>query len=140
MVHKMRLSPFVLKILSVAIWILAIPTFAIQAAAAPSAAVARALENFHKAMRDGDAAELGRLAGRLDDATAARHRDILSALGLPVHYAADAWLDLRAAMRVDKKARGSALRFVVLDGLARPGILVDPPDDLLRAAYASVAA
>jgi 3-dehydroquinate synthase len=42
-------------------------------------------------------------------------------------------------MRVDKKARGSRLRFVVLDGLARPGILTDPPDDLLRAAYAAVA-
>ncbi len=85
------------------------------------------------------AAELGRLAGRLDDATAARHRDILSVLGLPVRYTADAWPDLRAAMRVDKKARGSTLRFVVLDGLARPGILADPPDDLLHAAYAAVA-
>jgi 3-dehydroquinate synthase len=85
------------------------------------------------------AAELGRLVGRLDTATAARHRDVLAALGLPVRYAADAWPDLRAAMRVDKKARGSRLRFVVLDGLARPGILADPPDDLLQAAYAAVA-
>jgi 3-dehydroquinate synthase len=82
---------------------------------------------------------LGRLAGRLDEATAARHRNVLSMLGLPVRYAADAWPDLRAAMRVDKKARGSTLRFVVLDGLARPGILADPAEDLLRAAYAAVA-
>jgi 3-dehydroquinate synthase len=81
------------------------------------------------------AAELGRLAGRLDEATAARHRDVLSALDLPVRYPADAWPDLRAAMRVDKKARASTLRFVVLDGLGRPGILADPADDLLRAAY-----
>ena len=29
-------------------------------------------------------------------------------------------------MRVDKKARGAVLRFVVLDGLARPGILAGP--------------
>jgi len=102
----------------------------------------------HYGWRHGDAisvglvyaAELGRLAGRLDDATAARHREVLSVLGLPVRYAGDAWPDLRAAMRVDKKTRGSTLRFVVLDGLARPGILADPPDDLLRMAYASVAA
>ena len=36
------------------------------------------------------AAELGRLAGRLDDDTADRHRAILSSLGLPVSYDADA--------------------------------------------------
>jgi 3-dehydroquinate synthase len=81
------------------------------------------------------AAELGRLAGRLDDVTAARHRSILDRLGLPVSYRADAWDDLHAAMRVDKKARGSELRFVVLDGLAKPGILAGPSDDMLRRAY-----
>ena len=43
--------------------------------------------------------------------------------------------DLLATMRVDKKARGSQLRFVVLDGIGRPGILADPPEELLRAAY-----
>src|SRR5262249_41230580 len=64
------------------------------------------------------AAELARRAGRLDDATADRHRAILSALGLPVRYPAAAWPDLLSAMRVDKKARGARLRFVMLDGLA----------------------
>ncbi|MGH3655745.1 MAG: 3-dehydroquinate synthase, partial [Micromonosporaceae bacterium] len=52
---------------------------------------------------------------------------------------ADAWDDLLAAMRVDKKARGSTLRFVVLDGLGVPGILTDPDPELLRAAYQEVA-
>jgi 3-dehydroquinate synthase len=85
------------------------------------------------------AAALGRLAGRLDEATAARHAAVLSALGLPTSYRADAWPDLLAAMRVDKKARGATLRFVVLDGLARPGILTGPDDALLRAAFAEVA-
>jgi 3-dehydroquinate synthase len=85
------------------------------------------------------AAELGRRAGRLDDTTAARHRDVLASLGLPVTYPAEAFPDLRSAMRVDKKARGARLRFVVLDGLARPAILDDPPDELLCAAYAAVA-
>jgi 3-dehydroquinate synthase len=84
------------------------------------------------------AAALGRHAGRLDGPTADRHRAVLSALGLPTSYRADAWEDLRATMRVDKKARGARVRFVVLDGLARPSILDSPGDDLLRAAYEEV--
>jgi 3-dehydroquinate synthase len=85
------------------------------------------------------AAALGRLAGRLDEPTAARHREVLTALGLPVSYRADAWPQLHAAMRVDKKSRGALLRFVVLDGLAQPSILEGPGDELLRAAYEEVA-
>ncbi|MFJ8690389.1 3-dehydroquinate synthase [Micromonospora wenchangensis] len=84
------------------------------------------------------AGTLARLAGRLDAATAERHRRVLSALDLPTSYPADAWPDLLAAMRVDKKARGSRLRFVVLDGLARPAILDGPDDELLHAAYREV--
>ena len=83
------------------------------------------------------AAELGRLAGRLDDATAARHRAVLELVGLPTSYAGD-WARLHAAMRVDKKSRGSRLRFVVLDALARPRILDDPDPSLLVAAYEEV--
>ncbi|MEV6815823.1 3-dehydroquinate synthase [Micromonospora sp. NPDC051296] len=85
------------------------------------------------------AAELARLAGRLDAASARRHRDVVTALGLPTSYPADAWPRLLATMRVDKKARGSRLRFVVLDGLARPAILEGPDDELLHAAYGEVA-
>jgi 3-dehydroquinate synthase len=85
------------------------------------------------------AAELARLAGRLDAPTAGRHRDLLERVGLPTAYRADAWPALREAMRVDKKARGARLRFVVLDGLAAPGILDDPDPAVLAAAYAEVA-
>ena len=84
------------------------------------------------------AAELGRLAGRLDAATLHRHRRILAGAGLPTSYLPGAWPALRKAMAVDKKARGAALRFVVLDGPARPVILADPPEDLLEHAYAEV--
>ena len=84
------------------------------------------------------AAAVARLAGRLDAATAQRHRAIVDAAGLPVRYRADAWPALRERMTVDKKARGARLRLVVLDGLARPGILDDPPEDLLEQAYAEV--
>ena len=85
------------------------------------------------------AAELSRLAGRLDAATADRHRAVLSSLGLPTTYHAAAWPSLLQAMRVDKKARGDRLRFVVLDGLAKPSILEAPDPDLLAEAYAHVA-
>lgn len=85
------------------------------------------------------AAELGRLAGRLDDATARRHRDVLTSLGLPVSYDADALPELVEYMAGDKKTRSGVLRFVVLDGLATPGRLEGPDPGLLAAAYGEVA-
>ncbi|WP_326600120.1 3-dehydroquinate synthase [Streptomyces sp. NBC_01803] len=86
------------------------------------------------------AAELGRIAGRLDDATADRHREILSAVGLPVTYRGDQWPRLLETMRVDKKSRGDRLRFIVLDGLARPAVLEGPDPAMLLAAHAEIAA
>ncbi len=84
------------------------------------------------------AAAVGRLAGRLDEPTARRHGSILSAVGLPTRYRGGSWPELRTAMAVDKKTRGQHLRLVVLDGLARPGILADPPEELLELAYQEV--
>jgi 3-dehydroquinate synthase len=84
------------------------------------------------------AAHVGRLAGRLDDATCARHASVLRSLGLPTTYDPFGWPALRAAMSADKKARADRLRLVVLDGLARPGLLDDPPEDLLAVAYAAM--
>ena len=86
----------------------------------------------------GFAAELARLAGRLDDATARRHRAVLSALGLPVSYEPDALPQLLEFMAQDKKSRAGVLRFVVLDGLAKPGRLAGPDPSLLAAAYAGL--
>ncbi|ODQ93834.1 3-dehydroquinate synthase [Mycolicibacterium holsaticum] len=85
------------------------------------------------------AAELGRLAGRLDDDTADRHRSILTALGLPVSYDPDALPQLLEHMAGDKKTRAGVLRFVVLDGLAKPGRLEGPDPSLLAAAYSEIA-
>ncbi|MEN3583743.1 3-dehydroquinate synthase [Streptomyces sp. ZYX-F-203] len=84
------------------------------------------------------AAELGRLAGRLDDATADRHRSVLEAVGLPLHYRHDQWPRLLETMKVDKKSRGHLLRFVVLDGLAKPVVLEGPDPAVLLAAYGEV--
>jgi 3-dehydroquinate synthase len=84
------------------------------------------------------AAAVARLSGRLDEPTAARHGEVLAAVGLPTRYGGGSWPELREAMAVDKKTRGRHLRLVVLDGLARPGILTDPPEDLLARAYREV--
>ncbi|MGW1147573.1 3-dehydroquinate synthase [Streptomyces sp. NPDC002454] len=85
------------------------------------------------------AAELGRLAGRLDDATADRHRTVLESVGLPLSYRYDQWPKLLETMKVDKKSRGDLLRFIVLDGLARPVVLEGPDPAVLLAAYGEVA-
>ena len=84
------------------------------------------------------AAELARLAGRLDDDVVDRHRAVLTSVGLPVTYRGDRWEQLLAAMRRDKKSRGDLLRFVVLDGIGRPTRLEGPDPALLAAAYAEV--
>lgn len=84
-------------------------------------------------------AELARLAGRLSEDVVERHRSVLIALGLPVTYRGDRWPQLLEAMRRDKKARGDLLRFVVLDGLARPARLEGPDPSLLLAAYGEIA-
>ncbi len=86
------------------------------------------------------AAELARLAGRLDGAAVDRHRSVLAACGLPTAYVSGAWPALREAMAVDKKARGARLRFVILEGIARPSILDGPEEALLRGAYEEVRA
>ncbi|GAB2577240.1 3-dehydroquinate synthase [Microlunatus antarcticus] len=83
-------------------------------------------------------AELARAAGVLDDAVADRHRAVLGSLGLPTTYAPDALEDLVATMGLDKKTRGSTLRFVVLNDLASAEILSAPSDELLRTAFAAL--
>lgn len=85
------------------------------------------------------AAELSRLAGRLPESVVDRHRAILQSLELPTSYPVGRWQTLLGTMRKDKKARGSMLRFVVLDDVAKPRILEGPDDSLLFMAYQSLA-
>jgi 3-dehydroquinate synthase len=82
------------------------------------------------------AAELARLAGVLDDATADRHRSAFERVGLPTRWYGASYDELRAAMAVDKKSRGNTLRFVVLSGVGAPRVLADPSEEMLRGAYA----
>ncbi|WP_034264307.1 3-dehydroquinate synthase [Actinospica robiniae] len=86
------------------------------------------------------AAELGRLAGKLDESVVQRHRDVLGALGLPLTYEASAWPKLLETMRVDKKSRADMLRFIVLAGLAKPVVLPGPDMQLLVSAFGEISA
>ena len=84
-------------------------------------------------------AELARLAGRLDDDTVERHRSVLSSVGLPITYRGDRWPGLlRRDAAGQEDPRVDLLRFVVLDGVARPTRLEGPDPALLSAAYAEV--
>lgn len=83
------------------------------------------------------AAQLARHAGLLGRSSAARHSELLSAMGLPTTYGGPL-ADLLGPMRVDKKSRGNRLRFVVLEDIARPRILEGPDEKLIEAAYAHV--
>ena len=85
-------------------------------------------------------AELARLGGKLTESDVQRHRDLLEQLGLPTTYAGDRWDQLLSAMQVDKKARGSVLRFVILNGLQNPVFWEGPDPALLHAAYGAVTA
>jgi 3-dehydroquinate synthase len=80
-------------------------------------------------------AELARRAGVLDDEVAERHAAAFGRVGLPTTWNGAAYDELRARMAVDKKSRGTHLRFVVLRGLADPVVLTDPAEEHLRAAY-----
>ncbi|GAB3623165.1 3-dehydroquinate synthase [Mariniluteicoccus endophyticus] len=81
------------------------------------------------------AAELARGLGLMADDLADRHRTAFASVGLPVAYDPEAWTDLRAAMSLDKKARGSQLRFVLLSDIGAPRVVAGPDERELEAAY-----
>ncbi len=101
----------------------------------------------HYRWRHGDAvsvgmvyvAELAEVVGLAPAALRDRHRDVLAALRLPTRYDGAPFEDLLAGMRLDKKTRGSTLRFVALEDLAAPVVLSGPPEEALREAHRRVA-
>ncbi|MFC7488992.1 3-dehydroquinate synthase [Knoellia sp. CPCC 206453] len=84
------------------------------------------------------AAELACAAGVLARDVVERHREVLTSVGLPTSYPSGRWAELETAMRRDKKTRGSMLRFVVLEDIARPVRLEGPTEEQLHTAYAAV--
>lgn len=110
--------------------------------------LAHAIEKVeHYSWRHGDAVSVGMCfaaALAADDPAFAdpeleRHRSILESLGLPTRYPhPERWPDLLATMRIDKKARGATMRFIVLDGIGRPALLSGPDEGQLRRAFREV--
>ena len=78
--------------------------------------------------------ELGLISEDLRDL----HFSLLTRLGLPVTYPAGDWLELRALMSVDKKARGSSLRFVTITEIGKTDRASDVAQASLLAAYEKV--
>lgn len=85
-------------------------------------------------------AELARMGGKLSERDVDRHREVLGLVGLPTTYAGGRWERLFPAMQIDKKARGSLLRFVVLQGMQNPVMWDGPDPALLQAAYEAISA
>ena len=85
------------------------------------------------------AAELALAAGYLNETIVERTRAILKSLNLPVGYRGDRWKELLETMRRDKKARGSLLRFIVLEELGKPRVYEVPDDSILYMTYQEIA-
>ena len=83
-------------------------------------------------------AHLAFSSGKMSQGLLERHENILKSVGLPTTYREGKWTDLLAAMKIDKKSRGDVLRFVILEGIAKPTILEGPDPALLVAAYHSI--
>ncbi len=69
---------------------------------------------------------------------AADHLQILQDLDLPVSYKRENWPKLMAHMAVDKKSRGSSLRFVTISEIGKTNRLENPDPKVLYAAYEKV--
>ena len=81
------------------------------------------------------AAELAHARGLITDLILAQHRELLSNLHLPISYAASAWPSLWRLLALDKKSRGTTLRFVALDAVGSTIRLEDLNETELRRAY-----
>lgn len=106
--------------------------------------VGHAIERFERhQMRHGEAislgmiyaAELGALVGVSSPDLLTRHHSILSKLGLPTKYTGGQFEEIRKFMRLDKKARGRQIRFVLLSEVGAPQLYDQPADELLVQAW-----
>jgi len=87
-------------------------------------------------------AELAVLSGMAAGDLLQSHRSLLAAMhlptSLPAHFTDSEWSQLLASMRIDKKARGDVIRFVIVK---EPGVVtrLEAPDEaLLKLAYEKV--
>lgn len=67
-----------------------------------------------------------------------RHRAVLESLGLPVSYRGAGWAELRERMSLDKKSRGSVLRFVCLHDIGEAEIVAAPDEGILFDTFTAI--
>lgn len=80
-------------------------------------------------------AELSVARGLIDASVVDLHRELLTKFELPITYPRDAWQKLAPLLALDKKARGTTIRFVSLDGVGSTLRLDDLSSTELDAAY-----
>jgi 3-dehydroquinate synthase len=87
-------------------------------------------------------AELAAQEGLMKNELVAEHRQVLSTIGLPISLAqvpgGNNWPALYAAISLDKKARGSSIRFVTLNLIGDCGRLEGVSEEQLKSAYEKV--
>ena len=80
-------------------------------------------------------AELARLAGRLDDETAARHAATLDLVGLPTRWRGAPFEELVGTMRWTRSRAATCSGSWCSTALAHPTVLEGPDEALLRSSY-----
>lgn len=76
--------------------------------------------------------------GLITDEVRDLHLSLLSDLNLPVTYSAGEWPELRALMSMDKKYRGTTLRFVTISQIGKTDRIADVAQANLLRAYEKV--
>ncbi len=84
------------------------------------------------------AAELAHLKGYLSKELVDAHREVLSGLNLPISYPRSAWPELLPMLALDKKSRGTMLRFVAISDVGHCIRLEGVSQSELLAAYERV--
>lgn len=88
------------------------------------------------------AAELAASRNLIDASIVDLHRQIITALNLPVsldsEFSISSWPDLLLEMRSDKKARGNQMRFVAITSIGQTTRLEDVNESELQAIYEKV--
>jgi len=77
------------------------------------------------------AAMLSHELGLLPPEAVKQHRDVLRSFGLPMSCSDVKMKDVLRAMEMDKKVKGKAVRWVLLEGIGRPVIRQDVPRQLV---------
>ncbi|CAB4719254.1 unannotated protein [freshwater metagenome] len=86
------------------------------------------------------AAELAEIKGLLSAQVVQLHRQLLTALGLPTTYPRAAWSELFPLLALDKKSRGTSLRFVAISAIGATLRIEDANASELAAAYERISA